>query len=255
MILNDSLFASGSKPGYMYGLRKIHKENTPLRPIISSIGTFSYNLAKFLVKLLSSLIKNEFSILNSCTFVKELCSVNFGYDVVMASFDITSLFTNIPLDETINLIIDNISDEQISLYGLDRINLRKLLFLATRDNVFTFNGKLYRQMDGVAMGSPLGPVLADIFMNISEKLWLSECPINFKPLYYKRYVDDTFLVFRHENQIQQFLDYLNSKHPNIKFTCEIEENSQISFLDVLITRHAGVFSTSVYRNPLSLDKA
>ena len=69
----------------------------------------------------------------------------------------------------------------------------------------------------------------------------------FKPIHYKRYVDDTFLVFKNTNQIKFFLDYLNCKHPNIKFTCDIEVDKQISFLDVLITRHDGNFSTSVYR--------
>ena len=63
--------------------------------------------------------------------------------------------------------------------------------LATLNNVFTFSNKLCNQVDGVAMGSPLGPVFADIFMNFTEKSWLDKCPIEFKPLYYRSYVDDT----------------------------------------------------------------
>ena len=115
------------------------------------------------------------------------------------------------------------------------------------NSVFTFNDKLHSQVDGVTIGSPLGPILADIFMNFNEKIWLTDCPIDFKPLYYKRYVDDTFLIFKDPSHIHPFLDYLNSKHPNIEFTCDQEKDSQLSFLDVLVTRQGSSFITNVYR--------
>ena len=67
--------------------------------------------------------------------------------------------------------------------------------------MFFFNSKLYQQIDGVAMGSPLGPTLANIFLCHWEKIWLEDCPIDIKPHYYKRYVDDTFMLFEKENQI------------------------------------------------------
>ena len=245
----NKLFASGSKPGYLYGLPKIHKADVPLRPIISSIGTFNYNLSKFLVPILQPLMKNNFSVVNSLSFVKELCSFDFGPNVTLASFDVTSLFTNIPLRETSDLILENTDDEYLSSFGLNKSNFSKLLDLATIHNAFTFNDVLYSQTDGVAMGSPLGPVYADIFMNFNEKKWISDCPSSFKPLLYRRYVDDTFLVFRCPSHINLFLDYLNSKHPNIKFTCEMEHNSKLSFLDIEITNANGKFTTSVYRKP------
>ena len=81
-----------------------------------------------------------------------------------------------------------------------------------------FNRKFYDQVDGVAMGSPLGPLLANIFLSSHEIKWLKNCPVQFKPLHYRRYVDDSFEVFRSRNNIISFLEYLNSKHPNIKFT-------------------------------------
>ena len=91
----SELYSSGSRPGYIYGLPKIHKPNIPLRPIISSIGTFNYNLAKFLVRILKPLTSNEFNILNSASFIRDLC-LRPSNHVVMASFDVVSLFTNIP---------------------------------------------------------------------------------------------------------------------------------------------------------------
>ena len=243
----NTLFASGSRPGYMYGLPKIHKIGNPLRPIISSIGTFNYNLAKFLVPVLKPLTVNEYSVGNCSRFVHELSSLNFGSNVVMASFDVTSLFTNIPLNETTDIILNNLSDDHVSKFGLDKSEFSKLLDMAACNNIFTFEGKLYNQIDGVAMGSSLGPVYADVFMGFNECIWLSECPVDFKPLFYRRYVDDTFLVFRDYSHIQSFLDYVNSKHPNITFTCDIETDSKLPFLDIQVTRQNGKFITSVFR--------
>ena len=84
------------------------------------------------------------------------------------------------------------------------------------------------------MGSPLGPTLANAFMCHMESKWLQECPLDFKPEFYKRYVDDTFLIFNDEGHVEQFLNYLNSKHDCIKFTSEKEENGTLPFLDLKI---------------------
>ena len=242
-----SLYASGSRPGTMYGLPKIHKVGNPLRPIISSTGTFSYSLAKFLVPVIKPLTFNNYTIENSSSFVKEICNLVFDHDTIMASFDIVSLFTNIPLHETTDIICNNLEGEHIAKYGLEKSHLSKLLDMATCDSIFMFDNQLYNQIDGVGMGNPLGPVYANSFMCHTEKQWLADCPVSFKPLFYRRYVDDTFLIFRDISHVDLFLSYLNSKHPNIKFTSEVEENSMLSFLDVLITRRRGSFTTSVYR--------
>ena len=94
------------------------------------------------------------------------------------------------------------------------------------------------------MGSPLGPLLANIFLCFHEIRWLKDCPVHFKPLHYRRYVDDFFAVFRSRDHIIPFLE-----HPNIKFTYEIEKDHCLSFLDVNIMFSNGIFSKSVYRKP------
>ena len=99
------------------------------------------------------------------------------------------------------------------------------------------------------MGSPLGPTLANIFLCFHEQIWLDNCPVEFKPVIYRRFVDDTFLLFRSKEHIEKFRLYLNCQHPNIKFTSEIEENNSISFLDIKINRDNNRFLTSVYRKP------
>ena len=91
------------------------------------------------------------------------------------------------------------------------------------------------QVNGVAMGSPLGPVLANLFMGFHERKWLSEYqgpPVKF----YKRYVDDIFCMFEHKDHAYQFLNYLNEQHACIKFTIEEEENGKLPFLDVLVNK-------------------
>ena len=127
--------------------------------------------------------------------------------------------------------------------------MRKLLELATLDNYFFFNGSIYRQTDGVAMGSPLGPHLANIFMCYMEKRWLRDCPAEFKPILYRRYVDDTFLLFKCNSHVDLFLNYVNSQHPNIKFTCDKEKDSTLPFLDINIKKEESEFITSIYRKP------
>ena len=239
------LFASGSTPGILYGLPKVHKADCPIRPILSAINTFNYNLAKFFVPILSPLTTNEFTIKNSYSFVKEITNLHLSDPVCMASFDIKSLFTNIPLSETIDICIESSKDSLPR--GLTISEFRSMLELAVKESMFVFNDKLYQQVDGVAMGSPLGPTLANTFLCFWENRWLDECPSEFKPILYRRYVDDCFLLFKDKSHVPNFLQYLNNKHPNISYTVELENNNSLAFLDVLITRNNDRFSTTVYR--------
>ena len=111
---------------------------------------------------------------------------------------------------------------------------------------FVFDGKYYDQIDGVAMGSPLLPVLANIFICDFEEKWVMNNGA--RPTIWFRYVDDTFTLFHNKDAAVQFLSaYLNSQHKNIQFTIEFEQNQEIPFLDVLIKRHLNnSFSTSIY---------
>ena len=244
------LFPSGSTPGILYGLPKVHKPDCPARPILSAIGTYNYKLAKFLVPILQPFTHNSFTVKDSFSFVNEISSFH-NNSLHMASFDVCSLFTNIPLDECIQLCTDTLFQNRDSiLYNdctFDRSNFKKLLSSAVKNNHFIFNGQLWDQLDGVAMGSPLGPTLANIFMNALETRYLDECPPEFKPVLYRRYVDDTFCLFKEHAHIDSFLQHINSFHPNIKFTVEVEKDNSLPFLDVSILKNRDSFSTSLYR--------
>ena len=127
--------------------------------------------------------------------------------------------------------------------------MKKLLKYCVKDNHFLFDDKCYDQIGGVSMGSSLGPILANIFMLNFEEKYLSDFDGN-SPLYYKRYVDDTFLIFNDRDDCELFCEYFNTKHPNIKFTLEIENNNTLAFLDVLVSRlEDGTITTSLYRKP------
>ena len=243
----NNLFASGSNLGQLYGLPKIHKPDIPLRPILAAFSSSNFKLAKFLVPLLKPLASGNYDVNNSYDFVKNVLTKD-AYGKYMVSFDIKSLFTNIPLQETIDLIICQLFPNDRSIFhGFSRSDFRKALELTALDSYFTFNDQIYLQCDGVAMGSPLGPIFANIFIANLERTLFKNCPNNFKPTYYCRYVDDTFALFKSKEQASNFLNYINSLHSNIHFTMECEENQHLSFLDVLVERCDSSFRTSVFR--------
>ena len=97
------------------------------------------------------------------------------------------------------------------------------------------------------MGSPLGPVMANIFLSHSETIWLEQCLKDITPKYYRRYVDDIFVLFDCKEKCNSFCQYINTKHPNLKFKAEYEQDNTISFLDVLIERQQENFTTNIYR--------
>ena len=193
----EKIYPSGSSPAKIYGSPKMHKpfdsNSLPnFRPIVSYIGTYNYNLSKYLCELLSPNLPNEYCTKDTFTFVEELKEVSIN-DKFLVSFDVTSLCTNIPLKETIKLAVDLIKTSYPNLKTSSE-DLTKLFKFVTCETHFLFNGKYYDQIDGVVMGSPLAPVLANLFMGHNEKLWIE----NFQgtpPSYYRRYVDDIFSVF------------------------------------------------------------
>jgi len=123
-------------------------------------------------------------------------------------------------------------------------DLIELLTIATNDQLFQFNGDLYEQMDGVAMGSPLGPPLANTFTcSIEEKLTHDNKLSNF----YRRYVDDTCALAPDLTAATDVLSVLNNAHPAIQFTMETAVNNNLPFAGMVITKTDNHLNTSVYR--------
>ena len=240
-------YASGRSPGILYGLPKIHKPNVPLRPVLAAYNMPSYKLAKFLVPFLEAITDCTHAVKNSYELVGQLKNFVWRENSFMCSFDIVSLFTNIPLNETIELATNEMYKDNNMFRNLSKNKFKSMLEAVCKDTYFIFNEDLYLQTDGVAMGSPMSSIFANIFLGFHEKKWLDDCPESFKPAFYKRYVDDTLIIFNHPSHAEQFLDYPNSKHQNITFTIEKENENKIPFLDVLIDKANKAFS--IYRKP------
>ena len=193
------MYPSGSAPARIYGTPKMHKFSSSdsfpkLFLIVSSIGIFNCNLASFLCDLLSPLVR----------LVSQIKNANLSKKFLV-SYDVTSLFTYIPLQETIDIAINLLFNHNPNL-NITRKELKKLFLFTTSKTHVIFNSIFYNQIDGVAMGSSLAPVLVNIFMGFHESKWLNEYNLN-KPKLYLRYVDDILAVFDNEQDSLNFLNF------------------------------------------------
>ena len=138
-----TLIPSGSKPGKLYGLAKVHKDNTPLRPVVSMVGTPEYKLAKYLDDLIKPHISYTYLLKSTDDFVERLKQFPCNNSNHIVSFDVVSLFTNVPLSETIELIINRLyADDNPYAIPFDKDVFRKLMFMATKGS-FMYKDKLY----------------------------------------------------------------------------------------------------------------
>ena len=146
----------------------------------------------------------------------------------MASLDVESLFTNIPLEETIDICVENLYNDNQNLANIPKHDFCNLLNIATKETFFMFKNKYYKQVDGVAKR-------------------IHNCPNDFKPVFYRCYVDDIFVLFSSPDYADKFREYVSPKHPNIKFSIEKEKDRHLPFLDINIFGENDKFGTNVYR--------
>ena len=251
-----------------YGLPKIHKTNCPMRPIVSACGTATYQLAKFLTKILQRYtgITPSF-VKDSKSFSDHLRTVKISGEEELVSFDVSALFTSIPvptaLDVINRLFTEHIEDPEAkdkygcsfrcNTIGLEKDEVMSLLKLVLENCVFTFQDRFYKQLHGTAMGSPCSPVVANIYMEYFENMALGpELPVPIKD--WKRYVDDVFSIIPKGNRAI-LLQYLNSIDPHIKFTIE-QPNAEggIPFLDTFPKPKGEKIAVAVYRKPTHTDR-
>ena len=185
----------------------MRKKDNSARPVVSAIITPEYELAKFLNKLLKPYIPNKFT----WDFSQELLNKVkcFAPDYVMVSFVVVSLFTHIPLTETINTIADFVHAENNDSHPSHKKNIFvKLVHIATQE-LFLYKDTQCKQIDGVVNASPLGPTMANFFMaNLQTKL-LKETSKSHPKLYLRRYVDDISAILDDQQFCASFLNTLN----------------------------------------------
>ena len=239
------IYPSGGQPGAVYGLVKVHKLGKPLRPVICMRNTPQYELARYLDRVIKPVIPDAHMLPSTKSFLDKISNIDL-HGKKLVSFDVVSLFTNVPLQEVIDKACDYVyRDDSTSKPSYDRVHFKKLLHFAT-SGLFLYKDDVYRQTDGVAMGSPLGPTLANLFLASMESDWLSNANA---PIHYFRYVDDIFAIFDANHDTSElFLSFLNSRHQNLKFTME-SGPSTLAFLDTHITISDTGKDISVYRKP------
>ena len=253
--LYTRLRSSGGLTPLLYGLPKVHKPGVPLRPIVSFFSSPTYQLSKHLSMILAPLIGNSDShVQNSTKFSSFVASQILSPDDVLVSFDVVSLFTNVP----VNLAIDvahrrlQADDSLPSRTNLSVTELTQLLEFCLNATYLSFRGQVFQQTYGTDMGSPVSVSVANIVMEDVEERALSSYGVQLP--FWKRYVDDICTVVP-KQRVQHLLQHLNGIEETIQFTVELESNDCLPFLDVLLHRRPdGSISTSVYRKATHTDK-
>ena len=237
-------------PGYIYGTVKTHKNNNPLRPIISQIPTPTYQLAKKINEIILPYLPAKYNLKSTGDFFDLIHSSN-NYTGIIASLDVESLFTNVPIDATINIIIKYVYNHPlIKKPKIPQEILRQLLELCTKKSPFRCpKGNIYQQVEGVAMGSPLGPIFANFYMGDLEERIFND-PSN-KPIKYARYVDDIYLQANSVDDIRALKQKFEEASV-LKFTIELSIENKIPFLDIMVQMNSDSFSTTVYRKPTNM---
>ncbi|XP_072051687.1 uncharacterized protein [Amphiura filiformis] len=240
-----------------YGLPKIHKpEPIPVRPIVSSIGSVTYNLAKYAAKVLAPLVgKTPHHIKNSQAFVDTVKDIKLEQNEIITSYDVSALFTSIPPDDVLKAVTNSlINDPNLSeRTNLNVEQLSELVDICLNTAYFSYKGQYYKQIHGCVMGSPLSPIGIDIRMEEFEQYVLKNFPGK-PPRLWLRYVDDTFVVID-QNEQDNFFKYINQVDSNIKFTQESSKDNRLAFLDCLVQVNPdNTLSTTVYRKPTHTDQ-
>lgn len=234
-----------------YGLPKVHKEGIPLRPVVSFINSPTYALAKFAAGILSPLSVNDLNIKDSLELVKFISEKRLPEGHMLISLDVRSLFTNIP----ISLVLSEVErrfDELGDHVMLQKEELRQVVELCLCSGYFTYGGQHYLQIEGVAMGSPISPIAADIVMQRTIDKVMADCPLRID--FVKKYVDDLLLSV-HADDVDEVLGFFNAFHHKIQFTMEKEVDGCLPYLDLKIHRSPdNLMTTSWYFKSCSSNR-
>ena len=200
--------------------------------------------------------KNGHGIKNSEDFVQKIASLEIPPPRKLVSYDVSALFTCIPVDYALQVIKKKLTDDpswkEVTELTLDQILI--LLEFCLLTTYFVCGGVFYKQVHGAPMGSLVSPGVADLTMEDFEEEVMRSVPEHIKPQVWYRYVDDTFTVL-HQYAIGEFTEFLNSRNPHIKFTMETEVNDQLPFLDTcVLLQDDGSLETKVYRKPTHTDQ-
>jgi len=257
--LYSHLYPTSEKVPQLYCLPKVHKAGIPFRPIVDYIGSIGYNTSRFLADILAPMVgKTEQFVKNSQHLAENLAGLHLETNEMLISHDVVSLFTNTKVVESLEVIRDRLERDKTWRYEtlLEVNDVMELLELILTTTYFIFRGQIYRQKFGTAMGSPVFPLVANLYMEHLEQKLLATAPMELKPRLWKRYVDDILEVVN-KTSVDELIEFLNNmdNSGSIKFTHEKECEGKIPFLDVLIVRNdEGNVKLQIYRKPTHTDQ-
>lgn len=167
----------------LYALPKVHKPNIPLRPIVASINTPSSALSKKLSNMLKILLVDDaYNIKNSFDFKTKVSGMIVDGEEMLVSYDIVSLFTNIPVYLAIDIIGEQWDRISETTNIPKKLFFKMLHFCLLDANYFIYNSVCYRQTHGMPMGNPLSTVIADIVTKVTKN-GIGESPVCTKNVY------------------------------------------------------------------------
>lgn len=240
-------------PPRVFGQIKFHKPGHPLRLIVSTINSAAYKMARFLATILRKSFKSKFSLRNSKEFVKKIRHMNISEVNVLVSFDVVNCFGNIPVELALEII-----ERDFHLVEphtcIDKEDFIKMLKLCLNEaNYFVYEDKFYRQKRGMFMGSSLAPILVERVVEHFVEKAINE--LDLQPDFWYTYVDDHLTAIRPE-MIQVVHDKLNSFHPLVQFTVEIQkDNGSIEFLDTTVYNIGNRIKTKWYHKPIASNRS
>ncbi|XP_044764540.1 uncharacterized protein LOC123321102 [Coccinella septempunctata] len=244
----------------LYGLMKIHKstilDEIPIRPVVSNCNAPTYQLSKWLNIFLKEKINfsPSYTIKNTLDLVNKIKDIKVEDHYKIRTLDIENLYTNVPTLEVKRLIEEDLDQSNLSNDTVETVC--QILNLCLKQNFFQFDNKIFEQIQGLAMGYPIAPYLADRYMDYFEKTHIFNWGNEFSPLivYYYRYVDDIIILWKGTDQgFNDFVTYLNSSVNNIKFKNEHINDKECNFLDLNIKLLDGKHSFDIFRKPTHTD--
>lgn len=246
-----------------YGLIKTHKRDFPIRIITPTCGSVISKLSFLLHSFLYSIDKNLPYRFRQKTDFKNRLKYIDSHSSFLCSVDIVSLYDNISLPAFLDILPNILTqykqflDPTHCFYNLSTtqiINITRVIFTSS---IITFDNKYYKQKNGLPMGNPASPTIANIYLSYIEHQFLSTCNLEYYPLLYLRYLDDILIITRSKQSFDIFYQHILSHTTNtqISFTTEEESNNQLPYLDFLLSRNQkySFYTTGVYRKPTHAD--
>ena len=233
--------SKGGQPPRLYGTAKVHKTTIPARPVLSMPGSPYHNTAVAVTKWLSVIPESK----SQCTVQKisnQLKDIELDEDEVLVSFDVVSLYTNVPVLEAINEAADRLYCGEFETPPVSKETFIELLKLASTNVIMLTHDGYYVQNDGLAMGSPPAPPLANIWLAKREPEIRDDAKL------FERYMDDVIRSIK-QGAIEEKMVVINSIHEKLKFTMEREIDRTISFLSMLLIRNERKLTSTWYSKP------